>query len=74
MTALLFLFFSLFLLSLFLLSTLPTTLAAKDDAYYPAGITNPNVSQNEMYWKEPFNVLQDLSQFSALYIQYHGCV
>ena len=46
--------------------------AAKDDEYYRAGMGNPNVDL-EMYWADAHNVLQDLSQFSYLYIQYHNC-
>jgi hypothetical protein len=45
----------------------------KDTNFYNAGFTNPNI-ENEMYWKDSINVLQDLSQFSALYIKHHGCV
>ena len=46
--------------------------AEKDDSYYIAGTGNPNV-YSKMYWKDSENVLQDLSQFSALYVQYHSC-
>lgn len=53
-------------------SFLRTTTASKDDSYYPAGVSNPNVN-NEMYWKEPHNVLQDLDQFEKLYIEFHSC-
>jgi hypothetical protein len=45
----------------------------KDTSFYYDGFTNPNI-ENEMYWKDSVNVLQDLSQFSALYIKHHGCV
>jgi hypothetical protein len=45
----------------------------KDTNFYHDGFTNPNI-ENEMYWKDSVNVLQDLSQFSALYIKHHGCV
>ena len=44
----------------------------KDDSYYPAGTENPNV-QNAMYWHDAANVLQDLDQFSELYVQFHSC-
>jgi len=37
-----------------------------------SGFTNPNV-KNKMYWKDAYNVLEDLDQFSALYITYHNC-
>jgi hypothetical protein len=46
--------------------------ANKDESYYANGITNPNVRQ-KMYWKEGYNVLQDLDQFAALYVTYHNC-
>jgi hypothetical protein len=46
--------------------------AAKDDSYYPGGISNPNVKQ-KMYWHDAHNVLQDLSLFQELRIQFHSC-
>lgn len=49
------------------------TAADKDSDYYPPGMANNNV-KSAMYWKDSINVLQDLDQFEALYIQYHGCV
>lgn len=48
------------------------SMADRDTDYYP-GYTNPNVN-TEMYWKNAINVLQDLDQFSSLYVKYHGCV
>lgn len=47
---------------------------AQDTAYYP-GFSNPN-TQDEMYYREAVNVLQDLEsgEFQSLYIQYHSCV
>ena len=48
-------------------------MADKDTDFYYPGFVNPN-TQHAMYWKDSYNVLQDLSQFSALYIEYHGCV
>lgn len=47
--------------------------AGKDGDYYIGGFENPN-TKHEMYWKDSLNVLQDLDQFSSLYITYHGCV
>jgi hypothetical protein len=44
--------------------------AEKDDSYYVIGTGNPNVDET-MYWKDAENVLQDLSQFSSLYVRYH---
>lgn len=46
--------------------------AEKDDSYYMAGSGNPNV-KSKMYWKDADNVLQDLSSFSSLYVQFHDC-
>lgn len=46
--------------------------AAKDDSYYIAGTGNPNTHES-MYWKDAENVLQDLSQFSSLYVEFHQC-
>jgi len=46
--------------------------AVKDDEYYRAGMSNPNVDL-KMYWADAHNVLDDLSQFSSLYIQYQNC-
>lgn len=47
---------------------------AQDTAYYP-GFSNPN-TQDEMYYREAVNVLQDLQtgEFDSLYIKYHSCV
>jgi hypothetical protein len=58
-------------LALFLFS-LRATSGDKDDSYYVAGTGNPNVYET-MYWKDTENVLQDLSSFSSLYVQYHRC-
>ena len=58
------------LLLLLLLSALVR--AEKDSNVYPWG-TNPNTNF-KMYWKDAANVLQDLSEFQALYIEVHGCV
>jgi len=49
-----------------------TVLADKDSGYYPEGFSNPNVD-NKMYWKEPFNVMDDLQQFSKLYVTFNNC-
>ena len=58
------------LVLLVVLST--AALGAKDNAYYPNGITNPNIKR-QMYWHDASNVLTDLSQFSELYVQFHAC-
>ena len=46
--------------------------AYKDDSYYMAGSGNPNVNE-KMYWKDAENVLQDLSSFKSLYVEFHNC-
>lgn len=56
-----------------LLLCLALVVAEKDGDYYLPGFNNPN-TKNEMYWKDSINVLQDLDQFDALYVTYHGCV
>jgi hypothetical protein len=52
--------------------TLVSVSAVKDDEYYKAGMGNPNVDL-KMYWADAHNVLEDLSQFSTLYVQFHNC-
>lgn len=49
-----------------------TTSADKDDSYYIAGTGNPNTKES-MYWKDAENVLQDLSKFSSLHVEFHQC-
>ena len=56
----------------FLLGTFAAVNAVKDDEYYRAGMGNPNVDL-KMYWADAHNVLEDLDQFSSLYVQYHNC-
>lgn len=46
--------------------------AEKDSNYYPNGYSNPNIDE-EMYWRDASNVLDDLSQFSKLYVTFHQC-
>jgi hypothetical protein len=58
-----------FLFSLFLLSVVN---ADKDISYYNANHGNPNVDL-KMYWKDAENILDDLSKFSSLHIQFHSC-
>ena len=60
------------LISLIVLPLLAGVSASKDSNYYP-GWKNPN-EKYDMYWQDSINVLQDLSQFSALFVEYHGCV
>jgi hypothetical protein len=44
----------------------------RDDNIYPWG-ENPN-NKYRMYWKDSYNVLEDLDKFSSLYIMINGCV
>jgi hypothetical protein len=55
-----------------LLASLAAVGAVKDDEYYRAGMGNPNTDL-KMYWADAKNVLEDLDQFSSLYVQYHNC-
>jgi len=61
-------------LAITLASVVSAALANQDTAYY-GGYTNPNLN-DDMYYREAHNVLQDLStgEFDSLYIRYHGCV
>ncbi|GKY98950.1 hypothetical protein MPSEU_000850800 [Mayamaea pseudoterrestris] len=45
---------------------------SQDDSYYPYGRVNPN-TKHPMYWHDASNILQDLDQFSELYVQFHSC-
>jgi hypothetical protein len=45
----------------------------RDDAYYPAGTSNPLVS-NSMYWRDGKNILEDLDHFESLSVKYERCV
>jgi len=47
--------------------------AEKDNSYYNANSGNPNTDL-KMYWKDTDNILQDLSEFSGLYVEFHSCV
>jgi hypothetical protein len=55
-----------------LLGAFAVVSAVKDDQYYRSGMGNPNVDL-KMFWGDAHNVLEDLDQFSYLYIQYHNC-
>ena len=57
-------------LSILLLATFVA--ADKDTGYYADGKSNPNTKKSH-YWRDAINVLQDLNQFDALYVQYHNC-
>ena len=59
--------------SLVLFVALGKARAVKDDSYYNANSGNPNVDL-KMYWKDAENVMQDLSKFSALFVEFHTCV
>jgi hypothetical protein len=61
-----------FAVALVVTLTARVVVSEKDNNYYPVGYSNPNV-ENEMYWRDSINVLQDLSKFSKLYVQFHSC-
>jgi hypothetical protein len=46
--------------------------SGKDTNYYRPGVSNPNVNE-KMYWRDSFNVLEDLSKFDRLYVKFHSC-
>lgn len=62
--------FSIVLVSI--LSIISVVQGEKDGSYYIAGTGNPNVDY-PMYWKDTENILADLNEFSALYVQFHQC-
>jgi len=43
------------------------------NSYVAAGGYHKRGKNNAMYWREPGNVLQDLSKFKKLYVTYHNC-
>lgn len=47
--------------------------ADKDTSYYNANHGNPNVDL-KMYWKDAENILDDLSEFQSLHVEFHSCV
>jgi hypothetical protein len=57
--------------ALFLGRFIVDTVAYKDNKSY-GSYTNPNVAYDH-YWADASNVLQDLSSFDKLYVQYYGC-
>jgi hypothetical protein len=50
----------------------PVTTANKDGNYYPSGMKNPNVNE-KMYWRNAYDVIDDISSFDALYVKFHSC-
>lgn len=62
----------MFLKATSLLAAFAVAKAVKDDEYYRPGMGNPNADV-KMYWGDAHNVLEDLDQFSYLYVQYHNC-
>ena len=47
--------------------------ADRDNSYYKPGRSNPNTWAEKMYWADASNVLEDLDQFSGLYVSFHHC-
>jgi hypothetical protein len=50
----------------------PVTNADKDGNYYPSGMKNPNVNE-KMYWRNSYDVIEDIASFDALYVKFHSC-
>jgi hypothetical protein len=48
------------------------TNAEKDGNYYPSGMKNPNVNE-KMYWRNSYDVIDDIASFDALYVKFHSC-
>jgi hypothetical protein len=48
------------------------TTAEKDGNYYPSGMKNPNVNE-KMYWRNAYDVIDDIASFDALYVKFHSC-
>ena len=57
--------------ALFLGCCIVDSIASKDSKSY-GSYTNPNLAYDH-YWSDASNILQDLSSFSKLYVQYYGC-
>jgi hypothetical protein len=49
-----------------------TVTAEKDGNYYPSGMKNPNVNE-KMYWRNSYDVIDDIASFDALYVKFHSC-
>jgi len=60
------------LVSIFL-STTTLASAGQQDGNAPWGTGRPP-RDFRMWWRDPSNVLEDLDQFSALYVRSHGCI
>jgi hypothetical protein len=63
------------LLTVLLLAAVTTNnvvTAEKDGNYYPSGMKNPNVNE-KMYWRNSYDVIDDIASFDALYVKFHSC-
>lgn len=63
---------SLLLTVLLLTAAVTVTNADKDGNYYPSGMKNPNVNE-KMYWRNAYDVIDDIASFDALYVKFHSC-
>lgn len=61
------------ILSVFLSSCATLASAGQQDGNAPWGTGRPP-REFRMWWRDPSNVLDDLEQFSALYVRAHGCM
>jgi hypothetical protein len=50
----------------------PIVTAEKDGNYYPSGMKNPNINE-KMYWRNAYDVIDDIDSFDALYVKFHSC-
>ena len=61
------------LLTVLLLAAVTSPVTAdKDGNYYPSGMKNPNVNE-KMYWRNSYDVIDDITSFDALYVKFHSC-
>jgi hypothetical protein len=60
------------LLILLLAAVTSPVIAEKDGNYYPSGMKNPNVNE-KMYWRNSYDVIDDIASFDALYVKFHSC-
>jgi hypothetical protein len=48
----------------------------RDYSYYPIGSSNPlaETQKRSMYWRDSYDVLNDLHLFQSLAVRFHSCV
>lgn len=50
-----------------------TNVYSRDSAYYNGQQLSPVETNFPLYYRDSIDLLQDLSKFEKLYIQYHSC-